>query len=609
MADPNVPRVKAEAGATTIGGVARATFAPKIPARRKAGDAAAGGAAAAGSGSLANLITVKEERKAAPRARLASTHAPAAARVAFQPSQPGQAGAASSVSGDTSETRDVAVVVTNASSGKMPGQEVDAGPRERKPRVKGEGAAAGGDAAAGASTGGDDTGVSVEDISAEDAAEEAELAGMLATESSYDSFLDNGDLVQYRPILLPFPKVRMGLNAGRASTVPPQRAASASPTNIRPGSSQSNALSMFDIDEETAPSASVAPIGSLAARAASPMRPRSASPNSAPYKLFPAHSPARLLAHIDHEEKQTLEQGIPSQNLLFFQFPSHLPFKQAATWAPPVNPLLALTGNRQSSLGANTSAISFGATVDLGGAQSGAAGGAAAAKPGSAPASNAALAALQTLQNLSSPMMPPVAVSGLGNMPNLSLGAGAAQAGGGAASKGRANIGGGPSGAHLGTSGHGVGSHSTPASSSAADPLSLGSALGADEETDLGEVAKNDPNKLSDSERMAREHKQRQQRKLLLYSSNFEHAMRHLPAGQLGTLVIYKSGKIKLRVGDILLDVNEGVQCLFHQELMSVQPATGEAFRLGPVNHRLVCTNDVEDLVRKTRERDIPKPK
>jgi len=35
-----------------------------------------------------------------------------------------------------------------------------------------------------------------------------------------------------------------------------------------------------------------------------------------------------------------------------------------------------------------------------------------------------------------------------------------------------------------------------------------------------------------------------------------EHAMRHLPSGQLGSLVIYKSGKIKMRIGDILLDVS-----------------------------------------------------
>ena len=47
---------------------------------------------------------------------------------------------------------------------------------------------------------------------------------------------------------------------------------------------------------------------------------------------------------------------------------------------------------------------------------------------------------------------------------------------------------------------------------------------------------------------------------------------------------------------------------MFHQELMSVQAATGEAFRLGAVNHRLVCTNDVEDLVRKTRDRAVPAP-
>lgn len=33
--------------------------------------------------------------------------------------------------------------------------------------------------------------------------------------------------------------------------------------------------------------------------------------------------------------------------------------------------------------------------------------------------------------------------------------------------------------------------------------------------------------------------------------------MRHLPGGQLGVLQIYKSGKIKMKIGDVLLDVRQ----------------------------------------------------
>ena len=71
-------------GTTTIGGVVSTSFAPKIPPRRKAGEGAAA-AGGAGSANLSDLITVKEEKKYVPRARLSSTAAPSAARVAFQP--------------------------------------------------------------------------------------------------------------------------------------------------------------------------------------------------------------------------------------------------------------------------------------------------------------------------------------------------------------------------------------------------------------------------------------------------------------------------------------------------------------------------------------------
>jgi hypothetical protein len=535
-------------------------FAPRIPPRRKgAGEGTA--ATAQASNELRDLITTKVERKPlarAPAPRPAGSAAPAA-RVAFQPSQPGQSGSAGMQSSTSGEERrdDVSVIVTHQPAAKIAGQHVEpeggveTKRAKKEPGLSAERAASPQDQA-------------MADAEAEDAAE-AELSAMIEREHAYDQFLDNGDPRQYRPILLPFPKVRLtGTGAAARSAAP-------SPAE-RPGSAFGAATSMFDVDE---------PAPSVAAARATPT-------GNAPYRALPLGTPARLLGKIDYEEK-VAGSAAAARNILFFQFPSHLPFKQAATWAPPVNPLLSLNGFRQSSLGTSTSSISFGANTNEVGHQN-----IAAASRNLPTMSSAAgisgglnnLAApspsLQALHALSSPALPPLFGSG---MPNFSLGAPAA-----VGKKPNAPAGGRAAVVHSGLM----------------DDVGTSSALAAEEEQDLGEVGKHDPNKISESERLAREHKARQQRKLLLFSSNFEHAMRHLPGGQLGSLVIYKSGKIKMRIGDILLDVNEGVQCLFHQELMSVQANTSEAFRLGQVNHRFVCTNDVEDLVRKARERAVP---
>lgn len=38
-----------------------------------------------------------------------------------------------------------------------------------------------------------------------------------------------------------------------------------------------------------------------------------------------------------------------------------------------------------------------------------------------------------------------------------------------------------------------------------------------------------------------------------------------LPSGKLGKLLVFESGKVKLQIGDILLDVEPGVPCVFRQ--------------------------------------------
>ncbi|KAK4309565.1 hypothetical protein Pmani_018827 [Petrolisthes manimaculis] len=78
-----------------------------------------------------------------------------------------------------------------------------------------------------------------------------------------------------------------------------------------------------------------------------------------------------------------------------------------------------------------------------------------------------------------------------------------------------------------------------------------------------------------------------------------------LPEGRIGTLKIYKSGKVELWFGDHKLTVDKGTQVGFLQDVASVdvdeENKTGDMTVLGHVRHRLVCTPDLETLVKQTK--------
>ncbi|NXK86459.1 RPC4 polymerase, partial [Formicarius rufipectus] len=73
-----------------------------------------------------------------------------------------------------------------------------------------------------------------------------------------------------------------------------------------------------------------------------------------------------------------------------------------------------------------------------------------------------------------------------------------------------------------------------------------------------------------------------------------------LPEGQVGKLLIRKSGKVQLVLGKVTLDVTMGTPCSFLQELVSVgigDNRMGEMIVLGHVRHKLVCSPDFEALL------------
>lgn len=70
-----------------------------------------------------------------------------------------------------------------------------------------------------------------------------------------------------------------------------------------------------------------------------------------------------------------------------------------------------------------------------------------------------------------------------------------------------------------------------------------------------------------------------------------------LPEGYMGKLVVYKSGKVKLKLGDVLLDAVPGAKCKFYQEVAAVDVGRKECHVLGSVQQRVVLTPDIDHLL------------
>lgn len=92
--------------------------------------------------------------------------------------------------------------------------------------------------------------------------------------------------------------------------------------------------------------------------------------------------------------------------------------------------------------------------------------------------------------------------------------------------------------------------------------------------------------------------------------STLEEAMSNLeledmPDGQIGKLVIYKSGKMKMKLGNILLDVNQGMQSSFLENIMVVDhesEETKKAIELGHIVQKFVCAPNMDALLKDEEE-------
>ncbi|KAJ2808233.1 DNA-directed RNA polymerase III subunit RPC4 [Coemansia guatemalensis] len=69
--------------------------------------------------------------------------------------------------------------------------------------------------------------------------------------------------------------------------------------------------------------------------------------------------------------------------------------------------------------------------------------------------------------------------------------------------------------------------------------------------------------------------------------------------GRAGTLVVLRSGAVKLKIGDVLFDVSRGADCQFLRGLLAVDVRSGSssAYMLGNVDAQLLCTPDLDSIL------------
>ncbi|KAG1673025.1 hypothetical protein FOA52_005955 [Chlamydomonas sp. UWO 241] len=73
--------------------------------------------------------------------------------------------------------------------------------------------------------------------------------------------------------------------------------------------------------------------------------------------------------------------------------------------------------------------------------------------------------------------------------------------------------------------------------------------------------------------------------------------LKELPSGAIGKLLIYKSGKVKLRLGDVLMDVSPGLPCRHRIDVAAINCGVASAVLLGDVAKRMVVSPDIWHLM------------
>ncbi|KAL4448525.1 hypothetical protein ABPG75_005744 [Micractinium tetrahymenae] len=70
-----------------------------------------------------------------------------------------------------------------------------------------------------------------------------------------------------------------------------------------------------------------------------------------------------------------------------------------------------------------------------------------------------------------------------------------------------------------------------------------------------------------------------------------------LPTAKVGKLLVFESGKVKMQIGDVLLDVDPGIPPRFRQDVAVINPQSKQCVMLAPIDLRMVCSPNIETLL------------
>lgn len=74
-------------------------------------------------------------------------------------------------------------------------------------------------------------------------------------------------------------------------------------------------------------------------------------------------------------------------------------------------------------------------------------------------------------------------------------------------------------------------------------------------------------------------------------------SLEELPAGKMGKLVVYKSGALQLKLGDVLYDVSPGSDCSAAQDVVAINTKDKECCALGELHNRALITPAIDHLL------------
>jgi len=73
--------------------------------------------------------------------------------------------------------------------------------------------------------------------------------------------------------------------------------------------------------------------------------------------------------------------------------------------------------------------------------------------------------------------------------------------------------------------------------------------------------------------------------------------LKDLPAGYMGKILVYRSGKVKMKIGDTLFDVSSGSNCKFVQEVAAINTKEKHCCTVGEISKRAVITPNIGCLL------------